>query len=307
MKLLKKIIPLLIITLLFIILFKNNYIIKRSINESINIWIINVFPSLFITFIINDIIINSSVLNNSFRIINNIINKIYTTNGNTSLILLLSILSGTPSSALIIKDMLNNNNIDINTANKLISFTYFSNPLFLFNILSLSFNKYNTIKIITIHYISNLFIGLFFRRKKTINNNNNNYITTKQNILEEIPKAINKSINTLIMILGTITFYMIITNILTNYLDINNMFITIIKGIFEITQGLTIINTINNKEIIKEIIAISIISFGGLSIHTQIKSVLYNTNISYSNFFIGRTLHVLISAILCIACYLCGS
>ena len=75
----------------------------------------------------------------------------------------------------------------------------------------------------------------------------------------------------------------------------NINFQIILKGIFEITQSLNNLNLLNYSGIIKEIIAISIISFGGLSIHTQILSIINNTDISYKNFFRGRIYHVLIS------------
>jgi len=51
---------------------------------------------------------------------------------------------------------------------------------------------------------------------------------------------------------------------------------------------------------IKEIIAIATISFGGLSINTQIKAILEDTNINYLPFLKGRIMQALISIILII-------
>ena len=189
-----------------------------------------------------------------------------------------------------------NNNISINDANKLISYTFFSNPLFLYNILSLSFNKFITFKIIAIHYLSNILIGLLYKNKyntevNIINKENNN----PKNIFLLLPKSIKKSLDTLLMILGTIIFYMIITNIINECINLNYLTEIIIKGFLEITQSLNILPNLEINSIIKEIIAISIISFGGLSIHTQVLSIIDNTSISYKNFLMGRILHVLIS------------
>jgi len=202
--------------------------------------------------------------------------------------------------------MLNNSSISINDANKLISFTYFSNPLFLYNILSNTFNKKITIKIILIHYITNIFIGLLFRKKD--NNNNNKTIKNKSNIneiniIKLLPSSINKSINTLFMILGTIVFYMIITNLILNIFNINNLFNIFLRGIFEITQSLNLLNNLNYPSITKELMALSIISFGGLSIHTQVLSIINDTDISYKNFLIGRILHFLLGTITYIFIY----
>lgn len=292
--------------LLFVILiFKYNTIVNDSVISAVYLWLYKVFPSLFIMFILNEIIIKTNILYNISIIINPLFNKMFNTSNNSFEAFLLSVFSGTPSSAFILKEMINNNKIDIDSANKLISFTYFSNPLFLYNILSITFNKCITIKIIIIHYLSNIIIGLILRKNNNSKNYDIKYINHNISIIKIIPTAIKNSINTLLMVLGTIVFYMILTNILLKILNLNIILSIILKGFFEITQSLNILNILNTSSIIKEIIAISIISFGGLSIHTQVLSLIDNTNIYYKNFLIGRILHVLISTFTYLMCSIC--
>ena len=298
----KNYLSLFILFLFIYLLFKYNYIINKSVIDSVNLWITKVFPSLFIMFILNDIIINTNILKNITIYVNPFFNKIFNTNNNSFEAFLLSIFSGTPSSAFILKEMTDNNKIDTVSANKLISFTFFSNPLFLYNILSVTFNKYIVFKIILIHYLTNIIIGLLYRKnmvnsKLLYNNTYKNY-----NFLQLISNSIKKSMDTLLMILGTITFYMISTNLLLSFIKTNTLVTILIKGIFEITQSLNILNLLEYQSIIKEVIAISIISFGGLSIHTQVLSIINKTKISYKNFFIGRILHTIISAFTYIIC-----
>ena len=291
----KKIFTIILLFSFIYLLFKYNFILQKSVNDAVILWLNKVFPSLFIMFIINDLIINSHILDNLCNLISPIFNKIYHVSGTSLECFILCLFSGTPSSAYIIKEMLNNNSISEEDANKLISFTFFSNPLFLYNILSISFNKFITLKIIVVHYITNLLIGLFYRQNKS--NNSNITIKTKENInfIKLTPNAISKSFNTLLMILGTITFYMIISNYLLKIIPLNIMGEVILRGILEITQSLNILPNLNILSMIKEIIALSIISFGGLSIHTQILNIISDTKVKYHNFFIGRILHVLIS------------
>ena len=80
----------------------------------------------------------------------------------------------------------------------------------------------------------------------------------------------------------------------------NLFFKTILSSILEITNGLNNLANINLTSKIKEIIGISTISFGGLSIHTQIKAILEETEIKYKCFFKGRIMHTIISIILII-------
>ncbi len=288
----------------FFILFKYNCVLKYSVIDATNIWLTKVFPTLFIMFILNNIIINFNVLDNLNKLINPLFNKLFKTTGNSSSAFILSIFSGTPSSAFIIKELYKSKQITINDANKLLSFTYFSNPLFLYSILSLSFNKFIVFKIILIHYLTNIIIGLTERNKF----NNIEYIEPSkcENKIDIsiIPRAINKSFNTMLMILGTIITFMIITNLITTIFRFNVFFTIILKGIMEITQSLNILNTLQGLSIIKEILAIAIISFGGFSIHMQIISIINDTDILYKYFFYGRLKHVLFSTITYLLCYM---
>src|SRR5690625_3025138 len=94
--------------------------------------------------------------------------------------------------------------------------------------------------------------------------------------------------NTTIMVLGTITFYLVLSDILNLNL--------LLRGLIEMTQGL---NALITKHIIlKELLAMLFISFGGLSIHTQVKCILDDYNLNYSDFFKGRALQTIIALIL---------
>ena len=64
------------------------------------------------------------------------------------------------------------------------------------------------------------------------------------------------------------------------------------------TQGL---NSLINLNIpFKEIIAIIFISFGGLSIHTQVKCILDESSLEYKYFFKGRIYQTIIAVLLTI-------
>ena len=276
------------ITILFLImLFLNPEISKQSVLSSINLWIYNIIPSLFPMIIINDILVNYNFPKIICTIFYKLFNKIFKLSYNGTYIFLMSMFIGTPTNAILIKNMLNNKMIDINEANKLIYVCYFSNPLFLFNMLSLLFKSNIIFIIIIIHYISNI-ITLFLIRNTYIpiynNKTNNIHITFDKLIINSIIKAIN----TMITILGIISFYMLITS----YLNNNILF----SGLLEITTGLNLL--IHSSSKYKMLLTLIIINFGGLSIFTQIKSILEDTNINLKNYFKGRLLQIIISIIL---------
>ena len=282
------------ISLIFI--FKNNKEVANVIIEAVNLFLKKVFVSLFPMFILNDILINLNIPYYFYLLFNKLFLKVFKTSGLGAYVFIMSLISGTPSNAYILKELVELEKISLEEANHFLTFTYFSNPLFLSVMLSTIFNTRVVLKIILCHYIANIIIGILIRNKAPKIANNKNILKT--NLKITLTKSINKSITTLLMILGTISFYMLLTFIITSLLPNNCLIKAIISGFLEITNGLNTMTSLNILNKIKEIIASAIISFGGLSIHTQIKAILEDTNMNYSYFLKGRIMQSIISVIL---------
>ncbi len=265
-----------LIFLFIILLFLNYNLVLKSSIEAVNIWLTKVFPFLFIMITITDILINLNFEKN-FK-------------NTTSFIIILSLLSGAPSNAYIISNLVKQNKISIDTANKSLLFTYFANPLFMYNLFSTLFNNYIALKLILIHYISNIIIYLFIHKKII-----NNPINSNKKPIFNIGNSLKKSMNTLTMILGTITFYMVLTNIITNFFNCKEITTLLIKSFLEVTQGLNYLLKINISLKTKELIASFFISFAGLAIHTQVKTILDEENLNYKYFLKGRIMQGIIS------------
>lgn len=269
----------LFIAIFIFLIFQNYDLVLFSSLDAVKIWLTKVFPFLFIMFIINDILINLN-FDQFFK-------------SSIPFILIMSLLSGAPSSAYIISSLVKQGKITKKNANYFLLFTYFANPLFMYTILNSLFNQTIALKLIIIHYLSNLII-LLLNCKKI----NNQKINNQKEISFNLGKTITKSMNTLTMILGTITFFMILTNILAHTLNLNLFFTVLFKGILEVTQGLNNLNSLNIAIKLKEIIAIAFISFGGLSIHSQVKCLLDEVHLNYYDFLKGRLYQALISIFL---------
>ena len=282
-----------------IFIFTNNKEVAQIIIDAVNLFLKKVFVSLFPMFIINDLLIQHNIPYYFYLIFNNSFQKIFKTSGTSAYVFIMSLISGSPSNAYIIKELATSNKISIEEANHFLMFTFFSNPLFLMMMLSTIFPLNTTIKIIMIHYISNILIGILMR-KKAPSISKENFQKEEKNKTSSLTKSITKSISTLLMILGTVTFYMLLTYIIT-YLFANNLLLkTITSGFLEITNGLNNLANLTIFPKIKEIIAIAMISFGGLSIHTQIKAILEDTKINYKYFLKGRMMHTIIGILLVI-------
>jgi len=167
-----------IFTIFFIM--TNNKLINENILYAINLWITKIFPSLFPMFVINEILISSGFPTIIINIINNLNNRIKI-NTYAIYVFIMSIFSGTPSNAIILKRLVEKKEISNTDASYILSFSFFSNPIFLWTILSPTFVKSTTLKIILIHYLANIII--FFIFKKKINTTNKLFIKNKTIII----------------------------------------------------------------------------------------------------------------------------
>ncbi len=281
-------------------LIKNKELVFSTVNNSINLFTKNVFPSLFPFFILSDILINYDLAYYFGLLFKKPFNKIFLIKSEASVIIFLSMISGFPSSAKNIRTLYDKGILNEKEASKILAWSHFSNPLFVLGTVSTFFlnNKRLGIIILLSHYISNFIVGIIIRKY---------YPKTELSIIQKnekkefsviLAKAITNSINTLGLILGTITIFLIISTILVNKLNLNAYNEMILKGILEITQGIKALSLLNIDEIYKVVLSTMFLSFGGLSVHLQIVSQITETKISYKLFLLGRILQTIISGII---------
>ena len=278
------------IIIFFILIFIKKDIMYYTIYNTVILWFKNIVPNLLPMFIITSLIIESNLIINICNIFGKLFNKIFKCSNYGIFIYFLSLFTGSPSNAKYINDLVNNNLISNTLSDKLLLFTSNYNTLLIYSLLTLYLNISISIKIISIIIISNIIVGLIFR--------NINYIDLKTNYIKRkinISKIIKDTIDTLLMILGTLIFF----NIIINLLPIKNMLLkNILNGFLEITTGLKGLEYIDISTNIKILLSTIYLSFGGLSIHTQIKSILPDTN--YTLFLKSRLYAIIISTILLI-------
>ena len=299
----KKYSNLIIVILTFIILIVillNKTIVSETIINSFYIWFNTLVPSMLPMFIISDILINYNFTKYIPNKIINFISKIFNISNNATLIVLLSLVSGFPLNAMNIITSYNNNLISKEEAEHLLLFNHFPNPLFVLNtvgVLYLNNNKYGVIILIST-YLSSIILGILVRNKNTLTNNNCITKRSKSQTFTEIfSSSIKKSINSLLMISVTVCLFLILSTLIINIFHLNSYLSLGIKGILEMTMGLEHLSKMNISNIFKVILSSSIISFGGLSIHMQVISIL-DEKIRYRNYFIGRIYQLLISLII---------
>ena len=99
------------------------------------------------------------------------------------------------------------------------------------------------------------------------------------------------------MISVTICLFLILSTLIINIFNLNSYLSLVTKAVLEMTMALEQIPSMNISDTCKVIISSAIISFGGLSIHMQVISIL-DEKIRYRNYFIGRIYQIIISSVI---------
>lgn len=284
--------------------------ILDTINFSFGIWKNNIFPSLFPFLVLSDILINYGFVELTAELFKPIM-KLFKLRGICSFAFILSLVSGFPSSAKYIRQLYIDGLINKYEGTKLLTFTHFSNPLFILGTVSLLFlnNKKVGFLILFCHYFGNLVIGLLFRNyyissddhsfsfKNAILNMHKKRISNNKSFGEIVSYALLNGINTLFLIFGVITLFLIITTIIDININLSDYYQSILNGFFEMTQGLKYVSLLDIPLKIKGTLSVIFISFGGICVHMQIISILSDTDIRYFPFFVARVIHAVVSSL----------
>ena len=272
----------------------NKFLVHSSISFALDIWVNNLIPSLFPFFIITDILINYNVTYYIPRKIRYFCKRVFNITDNMLTILILSMLSGFPRNTKVLYDK---GLITLDEANHILIFSHFSNPVFILTTVGLFFfnNKLVGIILLISHYLSNFILGILFR--KYFNHYDNNIHTISKDIHfgNVFINAINKSVDTILLICGIVTIFLLLAAIINNVFNLNLYSSMIIKGILEITIGIEALAKLNLSIIYKIVLASCFLAFGGFSVHMQVISQINDTKISYKYFLIGRIFQMIIS------------
>ena len=295
----KKILNYLVILFLIILtllIFVYRIDVSNAIKESFLIFKNNIFINMFPFLIISSLLINYGFVNLCSNIFNPIMKKVFKVNGASSFVFFMSILSGSPGNAKYVKELYDKNIISSEESTKILMFFHFANPLF---IIGICFNYFenDAYKILFSHYITNIVIGLLFRNQYVCSNSNKIDLNPKK-LGKVLKEAIVSAIDTLFLIFGTITVFLILTSLIDQIFNFNIYFNSLIGGILEMTQGINNIISLTLNYSFKAVLITMFLSFGGISIHTQVMSILDGTGVKYMPYLVARLLHAAISGLI---------
>ncbi|MFT9598100.1 sporulation integral membrane protein YlbJ [Mesobacillus sp.] len=310
---------------------------QQSFDASIrglNMWWEIVFPSLLPFFIVSEMLIGFGVVRFIGVLLEPLMRPLFRVPGVGGFVWAMGMASGFPAGAKLTARMRQEGQLSKIEAERLVSFTNSSNPLFIFGAVSVGFfyNVQLGVILALAHYLGNISVGLIMRfygrseekatkekeRKLTIRDAfaalHRTRIKDNRPIGKLLGDAVMSSIQTLLMIGGFIIlfsvinkllFHLHITAFLAEFLEImlvmlgmtDMLSLPFISGLFEITLGSQMTSQIQEATLMHQAVITSfILAFSGFSVQAQVASILAQTDIRFQPFFFARIIHGIFSA-----------
>lgn len=268
--------------------------------EGLTLWFNKVIPSL-LPFLIGTSLLNSLGFCSFLGVLfSPLMNKIFKISGEGAYALAVGLTSGYPIGAKTTCELRQSGILQKNEAQRLLGFANNSGPLFILGTAASSMLMCPKIGYIMlfIHYASAIITGLFlrlFRSKSEQNKSIKQKATLKNAVMALIlfreknqkpfgtilSQSIKSSIETIAQIGGFIVLFSVISKIiilLTNNFFQSNYIKGLIIGIIEITNGCAFLA--QDKTPLCICIITAIISWGGLSIHSQSIALIVKSDLS---------------------------
>lgn len=305
---------------------------KESFEASIrglNMWWEIVFPSLLPFFIVSEMLIGFGVVNFIGVLLEPLMRPLFKVPGVGGFVMAMGMASGFPAGAKLTARLRQEGQLTRIEAERLVSFTNSSNPLFIFGAVSVGFFQNPQLGAILAlsHYLGNIFVGImmrFYGKAEEIRNSDRKKRFTLRTALSVLHQtrikdkrplgkllgdAVTSSIQTLLMIGGFIILFSVvnkllyllhITTILAKIIEFmlssfsftKSLSLPLISGLFEITLGSKMTSQIHDASLLQQIMLTSfILGFSGFSVQAQVASILAQTDIRFQPFFFARTIH----------------
>jgi sporulation integral membrane protein YlbJ len=315
--------------ILLLIIFSHTAV--ESASKGINLWLNVVFPSLFPFFVASEILNRTGFIKSVGILLEPIMRPLFNVPGCGSFALAMGVTSGYPVGAKLTASMREEKLLTKTEAERLLSFTNNSGPLFIIG--AVAVGMFNNPKIgfilLFCHILACLTVGILFsfygKRKehtkdicvnKIFGNFKRELANIKSvNIGEVLGDSIRNSINTMLAIGGFIILFSVIINLLlvtgvishvSNFLEVflcltgisEDLIAPVLSGFFEITTGINMVSKIEGISFVQQLAAVSLIlGWAGLSVHFQVYSIIAKTDISIKPYLFGKLLQGIFAGI----------
>ncbi|MBB6449403.1 sporulation integral membrane protein YlbJ [Geomicrobium halophilum] len=310
--------------------------------RGLSIWWEVVFPSLLPFIILSELLIAFGVVSFLGAFMEPFMRPLFKVPGTGGFVWAMGIASGYPAGAKLTTRLWSEKRITTIEAERLVSFTNSSNPLFLFGAIAVGFFHDPALGIVLAfaHYASNFVVGIMMRFhgkeedspsvvkdtrslpsvRAAFQMLHEERLRDNRPIGQKLGDAVQSSVQTLLMIGGFIILFSVLNEVLSllNVTEALAMLVGVflyifqfsselsvpmVSGIFEMTLGSQLASLTNAPLKQQVIVASFMIAFAGFSAQAQAGSILAATDIRFKPFFIARCLQGCFAAIFTYLCW----
>lgn len=299
----------------------------------LELWWGVVFPSLLPFFILSHLLIGFGIVRFIGVLLEPVMRPLFKVPGIGGFVWAMGWASGSPAGAKLTAEMRKKNQLTAIEAERLVSFTNSSNPLFIFGAVAIGFfsNQALGLLLAAAHYTGNLAVGLTMRFhgreqnkplksdykrpsiKEAFKQMHQTRIDDTRPIGKMLGDAVLSSIQTLLMVGGFIILFSVLNKLLsllsiTDFIAVAftlflglfklsaELSVPLVSGMFEMTLGSKLASAAGADLLQKAIVTSFMLGFSGLSIQAQVASILAETDIRFRPFFIARILQGIYAA-----------
>lgn len=302
----------------------------------LELWATVLVPSLFPFFIIAELILNLGIVHMLGILLEPVMRPLFNLPGSTSFVVAMGFTSGFPMGAVLTRRLVEENHCTKEEGQRLVAFTNNSSPLFIIVAVAVGMFRNPQLGLILaiVHYSSNIILGIILGFTAPRSPNFESISTKKENrIIKSIKAliqaqrmrkpwgqlmgdAIRSGINNISLIGGFVIIYAVVIKLLhashlfeylvsfftsiLSFIHFNTIFSTsLATGFWELTLGLERASGITASLEDKAMAISLLLGWSGLSIQSQVLSVLAGSGISPVIYFWGRLFQGIFAAILC--------
>lgn len=297
--------------ILLVLLLYPNICITYALKGA-SLFYFKVFPSLFPFVVLCNLLIYFNGIEIYSKIFGTIITKPFRINKNSSLVIIISFLCGYPLGGKFAALLFEKGEIDFNSYNKLLSIASNPSPFFVIATVGYSMlsNIYYGYILILSCYLSCIITGLLIKGSSNKLPNPSKYVNRPLSLGEAMKNSINNGIESSLIVLSYIIIFSIIIGIIksnryfhTSFINLSilthikySLLSSFFLSLIEMTNGCSLISSLNIPITIKLCFISFILSFSSFSIIMQVNSFIYKTNFPLNKYIKRKIYQGLISS-----------
>ena len=281
---------------LFLLIFPSQAL--DASKEGLLLWFDALLPTLLPFLILSQVILKTSLIDHIQKILGPAFQKIFHCSDAGAFCILCGFLCGYPVGARLIATQLKDNKMSLEEGQFLLSFCNNVSPMFCisYGILR-GIGTDILLPYLLIIYLSPVIFGFFTRPSASWPkmNQTKKQTSSADNIFQLIDVCIIDSFLVLIKLCGYLILFSVFNKALFVFLPWDSIYITaILSGILEITGGLSQIEKLPFG-MIRTVLTICALSFGGFCCIFQINSVITETNLNLNKYILHKVLIMLLT------------